>query len=830
MNKENYLYPSTIRDNIENIIFNEPIDIKIITHIINNYDKYEKIIKRNQDNTKKKDYNPKAILCKIRDNIILQEDDTGILKVQYKKGKDSNNLGRFFCKKKIGYQSLSRVIRHTISKNNWLDIDIVNAQPTILYNLCKKYNIKCPVLENYIKNREQTLSQLQEKYKISREDAKIIIISIINCCSSGSYYDLKSFEEEIKKIVDELSLKNTEICITAISNVCKKGKDNIDGGFIALLLQDYENLILGYILEYLEINGFIKKNQVVLMLDGCQVLYDNTLNEDTMKQISKYIYDKTGFTLEIKIKPFDECLELPKDYYNDIDENRALVDLYNSKISDFIEKHNDVIDIAMRNNGANHYIAEICHAFFKDSLQYDIKNECWYYCNIYNIWKKDKKGLFLSKLIPKIISKIFLLRYSYYYSKIAEDELKKDIYEKNGKDCHKITLNCNTDGYIKSVINRCISLFASDDFYEKCLDSKGNLFAFKNKVYDFNTYILRNIKPDDYILTHTGYIYPEYDDKDVKKNIIDFFRSIYINEEMIEYILDIIVLTLNGNRKIQQFNIFTGTGSNGKSLLIYILETILGDYVLKLNPETLTKPNDKQNATSELYLAKGKRLIYTNEPENNKDTKLQVGRLKELAGIGGKEKIKARGLYENPIEFSIQFMLYILCNDKPSLSNVDGGIARRINVINHLVKFVDEPSENNKYMKKKDIELFDKFGTDIYRNTFILMLLERWNNITSKITIFKRPEQVIRDSAEYIENSNEVLGYISEHFEITQNIDDKYQAGMLLNEFRRTGSIISNDTFKVRILEIGGITWKKTKNGAFFYGLKKIETNNFIDE
>ena len=91
-------------------------------------------------------------------------------------------------------------------------------------------------------------------------------------------------------------------------------------------------------------------------------------------------------------------------------------------------------------------------------------------------------------------------------------------------------------------------------------------------------------------------------------------------------------------------------------------------------------------------------MLYCNEPENGQNSKIQVGRIKELAGMGGKETLKTPGLYENPMEFVIHFMPYILCNDKPSLSNADGGVGRRVKVINHPMKFVDNPSENNAFM------------------------------------------------------------------------------------------------------------------------------------
>ena len=158
--------------------------------------------------------------------------------------------------------------------------------------------------------------------------------------------------------------------------------------------------------------------------------------------------------------------------------------------------------------------------------------------------------------------------------------------------------------------------------------------------------------------------------------------------------LDSFTNMINGERTEQSFNIHTGSGSNSKSILFTIIDKAFGDYYLSINAETLTKPKKEGNSTGELYQAKGKRCLFSNEPENDKDNKLQVGLLKKIAG-GCKETLKERGLYQEAIEFPIQFQLNLVCNSKPALSSVDGGMARRISVCNYRVKFVENPDENN---------------------------------------------------------------------------------------------------------------------------------------
>ena len=70
---------------------------------------------------------------------------------------------------------------------NIKDLDMVNAHPVILNYLCKKTNIDCNILENYIENREFILSSFGEDRKIIKE----LFLSILNGKSKDIYSDNK---------------------------------------------------------------------------------------------------------------------------------------------------------------------------------------------------------------------------------------------------------------------------------------------------------------------------------------------------------------------------------------------------------------------------------------------------------------------------------------------------------------------------------------------------------------------------------------------------------------------------------------------------------------
>jgi hypothetical protein len=57
--------------------------------------------------------------------------------VSYSKSKNSEGGGRWFAGNMGSMQNMKRGVRHTICKDIWIDLDIVNCHPTLLSQLCK---------------------------------------------------------------------------------------------------------------------------------------------------------------------------------------------------------------------------------------------------------------------------------------------------------------------------------------------------------------------------------------------------------------------------------------------------------------------------------------------------------------------------------------------------------------------------------------------------------------------------------------------------------------------------------------------------------------------
>ena len=61
--------------------------------------------------------------------------------------------GRLFVQG-YGLQRIPRLFRALLAKDIYIDLDMINAHPTVLLFLCNKHNIDCPHLTYYVASRD----------------------------------------------------------------------------------------------------------------------------------------------------------------------------------------------------------------------------------------------------------------------------------------------------------------------------------------------------------------------------------------------------------------------------------------------------------------------------------------------------------------------------------------------------------------------------------------------------------------------------------------------------------------------------------------------------
>lgn len=214
---------------------------------------------------------------------------------------------------------------------------------------------------------------------------------------------------------------------------------------------------------------------------------------------------------------------------------------------------------------------------------------------------------------------------------------------------------------------------------------------------------------------------------------------------------------LDGNHRYLMADFTVQHNSNGKSKIIDLFEQSFGDYCCKFPVTLLTQKRIASNAAnSELARAKGKRFAVLQEPSENE--KLNVGLMKELSGG---DKIQARALFKDPIEFKPQFKMVLTCNHLPNVPSDDGGTWRRIRLVEFTSKFTANPDPNKENEFPIDLELSDKFID--WREHFMALLIEYYK-IYKKEGI-KEPEEVLQCTREYQRNNDYYLEFVESELE-----------------------------------------------------------------
>lgn len=310
---------------IEATNFYEKINYNKLTYIINNKEQYkeqieneEKVMRRN----KNKDANVSVwtILKKIHKSCqVIPNTEYAYIPVSYKKGKSSNNIGRWYADKSIGLAPLCSCVRHTICDNIWVDIDQVNSHPTIMKSFMEKFSFNSPLLNKCFDDREGFLQTIMNEEQCSRDEAKTCVISCIN---GGKYKSptLKQLIDELKPCINHVIQLDE---YKDIYNYCRKeyvsNLSNLNGKVISRILQVIENNLLESYIEFCVNKEVIPKYkngyQVCLIFDGFQLISNPNINDQFIDDMREYALQKTGYNIPLKIKPFDNKLKLPDNYY-----------------------------------------------------------------------------------------------------------------------------------------------------------------------------------------------------------------------------------------------------------------------------------------------------------------------------------------------------------------------------------------------------------------------------------------------------------------------------------------------------------------------------------
>jgi len=332
----------------------------------------------------------------------------------------------------------------------------------------------------------------------------------------------------------------------------------------------------------------------------------------------------------------------------------------------------------------------------------------------------------------------------------------EDLGNEKFKVC-KLIDSLKKSSFKKDVLHECRHLFYDENFDTEINNTK-NIIVFNNGVFDLDALTFRNGEPGDYSSFSTNNNYSDYDENnpDVQK-VYDVFSQIHPNKTLRDFFFYTLASALHGYKREQKFDIWTGVGSNGKSITVEFISKALGDYFYSPSIQLLTrKRGSSSNASPELIKLKGIRIAVLQEPEF--DDQIHPSLMKQLTG---NDWIEARELYCSPIKFKPQLSLVMACNDLPKVPSSDGGTWRRMRVLQFKSKFVDNPTKDGEY--PVDPTLQSQIET--LGEAFMSILIHYYNKLKKNKNLYKEPPEVNQYTSDYKKDNDVIQDFIDENVE-----------------------------------------------------------------
>ena len=485
------------------------------------------------------DYDLKKEFSKLKNftKTVIFSKNNNKIKYEFVETKDFGRLQS----KDPSLQRIFNGFRGILSNNLTYDLDMKNCHPTIILNLCKKHNINCPNLKNYINNREKMLDELMIEHKLTKAEAKIYFLKCMNKEELTTLINnkviknknFKSYDQETSEIINLLF----EIYKKDFIKYVKNETYNQKGKLVNLVLCKIENEYLHMAIEYIK-----SKNIEIstLMYDGLMIYKNNKYDIIKIIEGLNKLFDKEKIEWVVKEHNID-----------------LLEPLNNMEIKE-VETYigNDIIEVV-------NYI-----------LENSLKNR---------IFKCDNDTYFISD--DKIISNIKSIEKE-LYSYISEQDFNIFV---DGKIKNLSKIHSQIDNLVESIINKAPR---DNKFINNVYNYTNFKLFFNNGYYDFkNKEFIEGIYNKTFIKINRNY--NPIKNKKIRNQIFEnilfpVFSIDNLDEDneqykLLNYYLYRIARIIAGHVEDKIWVLMQGLRNSGKGVLSDLLQNSLESYVKTTN-------------------------------------------------------------------------------------------------------------------------------------------------------------------------------------------------------------------------------------------------------
>ena len=220
----------------------------------------------------------------------------------YKLGKDVKHefVGRFVAVGGRGLQSLSRDCRSALAQKYYWDVDIRNAQPTILEQYANDRGWKCDKLKLYNAHRDDYIAELMAEKNATRDEAKEMVCRVLFGGTSDGMtsFFVRELQPEVNMLMRNIFNENQKEHPTIAKKL------NATRSMMAYVLQTEEHKCLMALDLSLQRQG--RSGLEVLIYDGGLVHKkdgETRLPDAVLRKAEDDIYENAGYKVSLAVKP-----------------------------------------------------------------------------------------------------------------------------------------------------------------------------------------------------------------------------------------------------------------------------------------------------------------------------------------------------------------------------------------------------------------------------------------------------------------------------------------------------------------------------------------------
>ena len=394
------------------------------------------------------------------------------------------------------------------------------------------------------------------------------------------------------------------------------------------------------------------------------------------------------------------------------------------------------------------------------------------------------------------------------------DKLLLEVEKAQTIKLEKILKQCQQYNYCEQIFKMSSARLRDDDFIIQLNADKNKIPIKDGKLIDLTTLEVRDRIITDYFDFECDINYlPNHD----LKNASRFFKELMNNnEDVYQYLQQILGYCITGETDQKSIFLFWGSGDNGKSVLCELMKIVLKKLCVAIDKKVFIRTDDKGSHTEFLIpLVSARLAIYS---ESEKQEKLNEALIKKLTG---NDEISARALYGKQFSFKPNSKYIMMTNHKPEFDINDEALISRLKYIPFLAKFKDFPKDGE---FKKDSDFVENLKTNHLDEVFSWLCIGANKYYqTRKIII---PKIIEQETQKYIND----IDYVQKFFDecTSPEKDNKIKRSSFYDNYLKFcnsngHSVLPKNLFFDEIIKKD---YKINKIEGIFY-VKDIKINNF---